>query len=134
MPMKDKQRLVLYAGDALEAEETEEVRVHLDDGCPRCSRIVSDIRSMLWDPPEPVAPPSRALESLMTRIDQAEPLHPVPELEPPDAPPPSRRGSSASASGIGEFELMVRYRLGYLRNIFPTILRIFRSIFSRSRE
>lgn len=66
-----KEQLLLYAADALDPDEREEVQTHLRSGCPRCAGSLAEAEAVLAHLPlvlEPVAPSPGLRERLMERI------------------------------------------------------------------
>jgi hypothetical protein len=73
--------LLLYAIDALEAAEAQEMREHLQTGCPACAGYLSEAQSLMATIPaglEPVAPPAHLKAKLMARIDNDLPADSLP--------------------------------------------------------
>ncbi len=83
-------QILLYAAEALEPAERDEVRSHLGSGCPRCAGSLAEAEAILAHLPlalEPVAPSRELRARLLERIrpegsvaplEKSEPLHVVP--------------------------------------------------------
>jgi anti-sigma-K factor RskA len=93
---KDRQDLLLlYVTDALDADETREMRQHLQSGCPECAGYLAEAQSLLAAVPlglEPVVPPAHLKEKLMQRIAaESQPLQAKQKVVTPAAAPASYR-------------------------------------------
>jgi anti-sigma-K factor RskA len=71
-----KDLILLYAADALDEAEQQDLRSHLRSGCARCAQVLAESEDTLARLPEalpPVEPPPDALNRLMRRVvaDQA---------------------------------------------------------------
>ncbi len=89
--------LLLYAFDALEATEAEEMRQHLQSGCPACAGSLAEAQAVASSLPlalDPVTPPPQAKARLMQRIEMAQMS--VPILAP--LPKPENRPENREAS------------------------------------
>jgi hypothetical protein len=100
--------LFLFAADALEGSERDELARHLAEGCPRCAEGLArsrDALALLTHALDPVAPPPDAKERLLARIAASDARPEDPETRPSvPAHRPRRvalRRSVALAAGIG---------------------------------
>ena len=65
--------LLLYVSDALEAEEMQEMRIHLETGCPTCAGGLAEAQAVFASVPFALAdfaPPTKVKANLMRRIDE----------------------------------------------------------------
>jgi len=66
-----RDNILLYAADALEASERDELRGHLATGCPSCTGVLAEAQAILALLPRALAstaPPASARDRLMQRI------------------------------------------------------------------
>lgn len=88
--------LLLYAADALEAGESEELRHHLQSGCPVCAGNLAEAQAEMASLPlglDPVAPPPHLKSRLMQRIaalEASKAATKLPAEEPPSDSPAIR--------------------------------------------
>lgn len=80
--------ILLYAADALDADEGAAIAAHLEGGCPRCAGALAEAQAVMAAvalSADPLAAPAGVRERLMSRVDQWVVAAPAAPPAPPHA-------------------------------------------------